>query len=74
MNIVWIGLVSALVLSVCSGVVVAQNKINGQFCLERSVAGYYMPSSSVVHHFANGTTVVYEPNGKVIVFGRNISF
>ncbi len=66
MRIAWIGLVSVLVLLVCSGGVFAQNKIDGPFCLEKGVVGYYIPSGSVVYQFANGTTVVCGPNGEVV--------
>ena len=66
MRIAWIGLVSALFLLACSGIVFAQNEISGPFCLEKGVAGYYIPPGSVVHQFANGTTVVRKPNGEVI--------
>ena len=66
MKIIRMGLVSALLLAICSGVIVAQNKVNGPLHIEKKVSGYYIPLGSVVHHFANGTTVVYGPSGKVI--------
>ncbi|AEA47553.1 hypothetical protein [Archaeoglobus veneficus] len=60
----WIGLISAMVLLACSGVLAAQNDaIGAQFRLEKGVAGYYIPLGSVVHHFADGTTVVHGPDG-----------
>ncbi len=59
-------LLGVLVLFVCSSTAMAQNSITGPFCLEKEVKGYYIPPGSVVHHFANGSTIVQGPDGKVI--------